>query len=152
MAMAARKIVAEPLTITGSIGVITGKFNLAELYRRAGYAKTSISKGRQVECLQDAHVASVEGTAVRSLGTHQRAWQIRHACRFAWGCTWFALSVTPACSAQSPDAAAIRRIPAASLATTVTDTLHSAWRVVANWPRNSLHSAYDMCHAFNFAP
>ena len=48
MAMAARKIVAEPLTITGSIGVITGKFNLAELYRRAGYAKTSISKGRRV--------------------------------------------------------------------------------------------------------
>jgi hypothetical protein len=47
MAMAARKIVAEPLTITGSIGVITGKFNLAELYRRAGYAKTSISKGRR---------------------------------------------------------------------------------------------------------
>ena len=38
---------AEPLTITGSIGVITGKFNLAELYRRAGYAKTSISKGRR---------------------------------------------------------------------------------------------------------
>ena len=46
MAMAAQKIVAEPLTITGSIGVITGKFNLAELYRRAGYAKTSISRGR----------------------------------------------------------------------------------------------------------
>ncbi len=29
---AARKIVAEPLTVTGSIGVVTGKFNLAELY------------------------------------------------------------------------------------------------------------------------
>lgn len=46
MAMAARKIVCEPLTITGSIGVITGKFNLTELYRRIGYSKTSISKGR----------------------------------------------------------------------------------------------------------
>ncbi len=55
MAMAARSIVAEPLTITGSIGVITGKFNLAELYRRAGYAKTSISKGRRVSRYKPVH-------------------------------------------------------------------------------------------------
>ena len=53
MAMATRKIVCEPLTITGSIGVITGKFNLAELYRRVGYAKTSISKGKWSELLNE---------------------------------------------------------------------------------------------------
>lgn len=35
MSMACNKIVAEPLTITGSIGVVTGKFNLAELYAKA---------------------------------------------------------------------------------------------------------------------
>ena len=35
MAMAAPTVVAHPLTITGSIGVVTGKFNLAELYEKA---------------------------------------------------------------------------------------------------------------------
>ena len=34
MAMAAPTVLAHPLTITGSIGVVTGKFNLAELYDR----------------------------------------------------------------------------------------------------------------------
>ena len=46
MAMAAQKIVAEPLTITGSIGVVTAKFNLEELYRRVGFSKEIISRGR----------------------------------------------------------------------------------------------------------
>ena len=46
--MAASKIVAEQLTITGSIGVITGKFNLEQLYGKIGYAKELISKGRSV--------------------------------------------------------------------------------------------------------
>lgn len=36
MSMGASAIVAQPLTVTGSIGVVTGKFNLAELYQRAG--------------------------------------------------------------------------------------------------------------------
>jgi protease-4 len=36
MSMGAQAIVAQPLTITGSIGVVTGKFNLAELYQKAG--------------------------------------------------------------------------------------------------------------------
>lgn len=39
MAMAAKAIVAERLTITGSIGVVTGKFNLADAYERLGYNK-----------------------------------------------------------------------------------------------------------------
>jgi hypothetical protein len=46
MAMGADVIVAQPLTITGSIGVVLGKFNLEELYRRIGYTKTPISRGR----------------------------------------------------------------------------------------------------------
>lgn len=46
--MAADVIVAQPLTITGSIGVVLGKFNLQELYRRVGYTKTPISRGRYV--------------------------------------------------------------------------------------------------------
>lgn len=46
MAMACEKIVAESLTITGSIGVVTGKFNLQDLYSRIGYEKTVISRGQ----------------------------------------------------------------------------------------------------------
>ena len=46
MAMAADVIVAQSHTITGSIGVVLGKFNLQELYRRVGYTKTPISRGR----------------------------------------------------------------------------------------------------------
>ncbi len=46
MAMACEKIVAESLTVTGSIGVVTGKFNLQELYERLGFSKTFISKGQ----------------------------------------------------------------------------------------------------------
>lgn len=34
MSMAAPTVLAHPLTITGSIGVVTGKFNLRELYER----------------------------------------------------------------------------------------------------------------------
>ncbi|GIL57850.1 hypothetical protein Vafri_13078 [Volvox africanus] len=53
MAMAARAIVAEPLTITGSIGVVTGKFNLAELYSKIGYHKELIGWGRFAKLLAD---------------------------------------------------------------------------------------------------
>eukprot|EP00887_Chlorella_sp_A99_P004631 scaffold4.g4631.t1 len=51
MAMGAMKVVAEALTVTGSIGVITGKFNLSELYQRAGFGKETISKGRFAELM-----------------------------------------------------------------------------------------------------
>ncbi|KAK9917362.1 hypothetical protein WJX75_003547 [Coccomyxa subellipsoidea] len=53
LSMAARKVVAEQLTITGSIGVITGKFSLEGLYKKVGYAKEVISKGRYAELLAD---------------------------------------------------------------------------------------------------
>ena len=46
MAMGAQKIIAESLTITGSIGVVTAKFNLEELYKRVGFSKETISRGR----------------------------------------------------------------------------------------------------------
>lgn len=46
MAMGAKTIVAEPLTITGSIGVVTAKFNLSHLYQRIGFSKEVISRGK----------------------------------------------------------------------------------------------------------
>ncbi|BBN19507.1 protease IV [Marchantia polymorpha subsp. ruderalis] len=49
MAMACDVIIAESLTLTGSIGVITAKLNLGELYDRVGYNKEIISRGRFAE-------------------------------------------------------------------------------------------------------
>ncbi|XVE54626.1 hypothetical protein DITRI_Ditri03aG0097200 [Diplodiscus trichospermus] len=49
MAMAAQTIVAENLTLTGSIGVVTGKFNLGQLYEKIGFNKEVISRGRYAE-------------------------------------------------------------------------------------------------------
>lgn len=49
MAMAAEAIVAEKLTLTGSIGVVTGKFSLDKLYERIGYNKEIISRGKYAE-------------------------------------------------------------------------------------------------------
>ncbi|KAK1407392.1 hypothetical protein QVD17_39007 [Tagetes erecta] len=49
MAMAADTIVSESLTITGSIGVITAKFNFGKLYEKIGFNKEIISKGQYAE-------------------------------------------------------------------------------------------------------
>ncbi|KAM3380878.1 serine protease SPPA, chloroplastic isoform X1 [Capsicum galapagoense] len=49
MAMAAQAIVAENLTLTGSIGVVTGKFNLGNLYEKIGFNKETISRGKYAE-------------------------------------------------------------------------------------------------------
>jgi protease-4 len=49
MSMACDTVVASPLTLTGSIGVITGKFNLAELFKKVGYTKETLSKGRYAQ-------------------------------------------------------------------------------------------------------
>lgn len=46
-------IVAAPLTVTGSIGVVAGKFNLSELYDRVGYSKTLLSRGKFAELAAD---------------------------------------------------------------------------------------------------
>ncbi|KAH6824242.1 signal peptide peptidase [Perilla frutescens var. hirtella] len=55
MAMAAHAIVAEKLTLTGSIGVVTGKFNLRKLYEYIGFNKEIISKGRYAEIFAAEH-------------------------------------------------------------------------------------------------
>ncbi|KAM7280236.1 hypothetical protein ACFE04_007370 [Oxalis oulophora] len=49
MAMAAGTILAENLTLTGSIGVVTGKFNLGKLYEKIGFNKEILSRGKFAE-------------------------------------------------------------------------------------------------------
>ncbi|KAM3751169.1 hypothetical protein ACB098_04G088500 [Castanea mollissima] len=51
MAMAAGTIVAENLTLTGSIGVVTGRFNLGKLYEKIGFNKEILSRGKYAEFL-----------------------------------------------------------------------------------------------------
>ncbi|KAK4426910.1 Serine protease SPPA, chloroplastic [Sesamum alatum] len=55
MAMAADAIVAEHLTLTGSIGVVTGKINLGKLYEYIGFNKEIISRGRYAELAAAEH-------------------------------------------------------------------------------------------------
>jgi signal peptide peptidase SppA len=51
IAMACDEIVAEELTVTGSIGVVTAKFNAEELNNRVGYKVETLSRGRYAEVL-----------------------------------------------------------------------------------------------------
>jgi len=46
IAMAAGKIIANPMTVTGSIGVVGGKIDLAGTYEKLGIRKTTLSRGR----------------------------------------------------------------------------------------------------------
>ncbi|KAM0018991.1 putative peptidase S49, ClpP/crotonase-like domain superfamily [Helianthus debilis subsp. tardiflorus] len=49
MAMAAHTIVSENLTLTGSIGVFTAKFNFGKLHEKIGFNKEIVSTGRYAE-------------------------------------------------------------------------------------------------------
>lgn len=49
VSMSASKIVAQPQTLTGSIGVISGKFNLARLYDKLGITAEKIAYGKRAD-------------------------------------------------------------------------------------------------------
>ncbi len=53
VAVAGRKVFAEPGTITGSIGVIAGKANLKGLYDKLGVRKEMVSRGRHAALYSD---------------------------------------------------------------------------------------------------
>jgi protease-4 len=53
IAMAAGAIVAEPGTITGSIGVLGGKLNLKGLYNKVGLTKEVITRGKNANLYSD---------------------------------------------------------------------------------------------------
>lgn len=64
MAMAARRVVAESLTLTGSVGVVAGKFSLGALYEKVGYAKESLSRGRYARLLDDSRPMTADEGAL----------------------------------------------------------------------------------------
>jgi protease-4 len=49
ISMAAHKIVAQPQTLTGSIGVLAGKFNLVSLYDKLGITAEKMTRGRRAD-------------------------------------------------------------------------------------------------------
>jgi protease-4 len=53
IAMGADAIVAQPGTLTGSIGVFSGKFNMRGLYDKLGLSKDSVSRGRNASIYTD---------------------------------------------------------------------------------------------------
>jgi protease-4 len=53
IAMGADAIVAQPGTLTGSIGVFSGKFNLRGLYEKLGLSKDTVSRGRNAAIYTD---------------------------------------------------------------------------------------------------
>jgi len=53
IAAAADAILAEPATVTGSIGVVGGKVNLAGLYQRLGVGKDAVERGARAGLLSE---------------------------------------------------------------------------------------------------
>lgn len=49
ISMAAHRIVAQPQTLTGSIGVISGKFDLSGLYAKLGVTSEKVAFGREAD-------------------------------------------------------------------------------------------------------
>ncbi len=47
IALGANKIVAEPMTLTGSIGIISGKFNVKDFFTKLGVTKDSVVRGNR---------------------------------------------------------------------------------------------------------
>jgi protease-4 len=60
IAMAARKVFGTSATITGSIGVVGGKFSLAGTYQRLGITKESIRRGAYSGLFSDTHLFNPE--------------------------------------------------------------------------------------------
>ncbi len=60
IAMPADAIVAEPSTITGSIGLYVGKFNVSGLYSKIGVNRETVSRGKDAELFSELRDFSEE--------------------------------------------------------------------------------------------
>ncbi len=47
IALGAKRIVAEPMTLTGSIGIISGKFNLKDFFTKLGVTRDAVVRGNR---------------------------------------------------------------------------------------------------------
>jgi protease-4 len=63
IATASHAIVAEPTTLTGSIGIYAGKFNLSGLYEKIGFNKERVKRGESADFWSDTRSFSDEERA-----------------------------------------------------------------------------------------
>lgn len=71
ISMACDEIVAEELTVTGSIGVVTSKFNLEALNNRLGFSSETLSRGRYAEVLSSSRGFTTEEEEYFELGAQK---------------------------------------------------------------------------------
>ncbi len=64
LAMAGSKIIANPMSVTGSIGVVGGKLDLAGTYAKIGVNKTTITRGKFANLFSETGGFSPEERAV----------------------------------------------------------------------------------------
>jgi protease IV len=60
IATASNAIVAEPSTITGSIGIYAGKFNIDGLYQKIGFSRDGVLRGQSADFWSDARAFTPE--------------------------------------------------------------------------------------------
>jgi protease-4 len=60
IATASDAIIAEPTTITGSIGIYAGKFNMSGFYEKIGFNKERVMKGESADFFSDTRNFSEE--------------------------------------------------------------------------------------------
>jgi len=120
--MACNKVVAETLTITGSIGVVTGKFNLAEAYNRIGYNKEIISRGRYAELLAENKPFTPDEAALFDAGAEYAYSQFRDKAALSRGMAVDAMEEVAQGRVWSGKGAASKGL---------VDALGGLWRAVA---------------------
>ncbi|GAF70401.1 unnamed protein product, partial [marine sediment metagenome] len=64
VSMAANKIVAQPQTLTGSIGVLSGKFNMAKLYKKLGITAEKVTFGKKADMFSTFRRLTLEEKAL----------------------------------------------------------------------------------------
>lgn len=107
MAMGATAVVSEALTLTGSIGVVTGKFNLRDLYQRVGFTKEFLSRGKYAELDADnrpfnpeeekyfAKGAQIAYKSFRDKAALSRGLPVEEMEKFAQGRVWTGAAALP---------------------------------------------------------
>jgi protease IV len=64
-------IVCEPAALSGSVGVVTAKLSLGELYKRVGFAKETLSRGKYAELEIDTRVFNRDEAAYFKSGAER---------------------------------------------------------------------------------
>ena len=111
MAMACSKIVAEPLTITGSIGVVTGRRPCTPPPAACpGWREVALDGGRACACIAP-HPASIAARCAQASSTSSRSTRSWAMPRRTSASECAADACLPSGAAAGPSPSAVRRVP-----------------------------------------